>query len=204
MHFNTDLTFEFSYYFIALSGLNFLNDMPDKQEHENSLIARFNARDTEAFVSVYRQLFTELHAYAARLYRDTVIHPEDAVQDVFCSLLENRGNHFERLADIRAFLYTAVRNRYKSFLEHEKVADRYREHVETEADLTTENAENELRHLLQSGIALLPENQAQVLNLYIEGYEPEEIAERLQISTRTVYNTKSLAVQALKEKFAAR
>lgn len=179
--------------------------MPDPEKHEESLlIARFNARDTEAFVSVYRQLFSELHAYAARLYRNTAVSPEDTVQDIFCSLLENTDNHFTHLSDLKAFLYTAVRNRYKSFLEHEKVADRYREHMETEADLTTENAENELRHLLQSGIALLPENQAQVLNLYIEGYEPEEIAERLQISIRTVYNTKSLAVQALKEKFSSR
>lgn len=177
--------------------------MPDKEEDENLLIARFNARDTKAFVSVYRHLFTELHAYAARLYRDTVIHPEDAVQDVFCSLLENTGNHFKQLSDLKAFLYTAVRNRYKSFLGHEKVADKYREHIETEAELTTETAENELHHLLQSGIALLPENQAQVLNLYIEGYEAEEIAARLQISIRTVYNTKSLAIQTLKEKFSS-
>ncbi len=120
----------------------------------------------------------------------------------FCSLLENTGNRFECLADLKAFLYTAVRNRYKSFLEHEKVTAKYREHVENDAALTTETTENELHHLLQSGIALLPENQAQVLNLYIEGYEPEEIAARLQVSIRTVYNTKSLAIQALKEKFS--
>ncbi len=74
--------------------------------------------------------------------------------------------------------------------------------MENDAALTTETTENELHHILQSGIALLPENQAQVLNLYIEGYEPEEIAARLQVSIRTVYNTKSLAIQALKEKFS--
>lgn len=79
---------------------------------------------------------------------------------------------------------------------------KYREHVENDADLTTETTENELHHLLQSGIALLPKNQAQILNLYIQGYEPEEIATRLQVSIRTVYNTKSLAIQALKEKFS--
>lgn len=177
--------------------------MSDKEEHENLLIARFNARNTEAFVSLYRHLFTELHTYAARLYRGTAIHPENTVQDIFCSLLENTDNHFESLSNLKAFLYTAVRNRYKSFVEHERVKNKYREYIETENNLTTETAENELHHLLKSGIVLLPENQAQVLNLYIEGYEPAEIAAHLQISLRTVYNTKSLAIQALKEKFSS-
>lgn len=95
--------------------------MPNPQEQEESrLIARFNARDTEAFVTVYRQLFTELHVYAARLYRDTVVHPEDTVQDIFCSLLENTGNRFECLTDLKAFLYTAVRNRIKVFWNMKK------------------------------------------------------------------------------------
>lgn len=48
---------------------------------------------------------------------------------------------------------------------------------------------------------MLPENCAQVLNLYLSGYEMEEIACKLNLSLQTVYNTKSMAIRLLKEKF---
>ena len=53
------------------------------RQQEFLLLSRFNARDTEAFVSVYKLFFTELHLYASRLYNCTTVSPEDAVQDVF-------------------------------------------------------------------------------------------------------------------------
>lgn len=91
--------------------------MPDANRQQDFLLlSRFNARDTEAFVSVYKLFFTELHLYASRLYNCTTVSPEDAVQDVFCSLLENKGTHFESLLKLKAFLYTSIKNRYKSYL----------------------------------------------------------------------------------------
>lgn len=96
------------------------------RQQEFLLLSRFNARDTEAFVSVYKLFFTELHLYASRLYNCTIVSPEDAVQDVFCSLLENKGTHFESLLKLKAFLYTSIKNRYKSYLEHRKVQGKYK------------------------------------------------------------------------------
>mgnify|MGYP006967569688 CR=1 FL=1 len=38
--------------------------MPDANRQQDFLLlSRFNARDTEAFVSVYKLFFTELHLY---------------------------------------------------------------------------------------------------------------------------------------------
>lgn len=39
------------------------------------------------------------------------------------------------------------------------------------------------------------------MNLYLSGYEMEEIAGQLNLSLQTVYNTKSMAIRLLKEKF---
>lgn len=50
-------------------------------------------------------------------------------------------------------------------------------------------------------LVMLPENCAQVMNLYLSGYEMEEIAGQLNLSLQTVYNTKSMAIRLLKEKF---
>ena len=73
------------------------------RQQEFLLLSRFNARDTEAFVSVYKLFFTELHLYASRLYNCTTVSPEDAVQDVFCSLLENKGDSLRIPAQIESF-----------------------------------------------------------------------------------------------------
>ena len=176
--------------------------MPDANRQQDFLLlSRFNARDTEAFVSVYKLFFTELHLYASRLYNCTTVSPEDAVQDVFCSLLENKGTHFESLLKLKAFLYTSIKNRYKSYLEHLKVQGKYKTYTETAQTFASEITENEVYAFLQKCLVMLPENCAQVMNLYLSGYEMEEIAGQLNLSLQTVYNTKSMAIRLLKEKF---
>ena len=176
--------------------------MPDANRQQDFLLlSRFNARDTEAFVSVYKLFFTELHLYASRLYNCTTVSPEDAVQDVFCSLLENKGTHFESLLKLKAFLYTSIKNRYKSYLEHRKVQGKYKTYTETAQTFASEITENEVYAFLQKCLVMLPENCAQVMNLYLSGYEMEEIAGQLNLSLKTVYNTKSMAIRLLKEKF---
>ena len=165
------------------------------------LLSRFNARDKEAFVSVYKLFFTELHLYASRLYSGATDLPEDAVQDVFCSLLENNGTHFETLIKLKAFLYTSIKNRYKNYLEHQKVHNKYEEYAETDRAFASEITENELYAFLQKCLNILPENCVQVMDLYLSGYEMEEIACKLNLSLQTIYNTKSVAIRLLKEKF---
>ena len=64
-----------------------------------------------------------------------------------------------------------------------------------------EITENEVYAFLQKCLVMLPENCAQVMNLYLSGYEMEEIAGQLNLSLQTVYNTKSMAIRLLKEKF---
>ena len=61
--------------------------------------------------------------------------------------------------------------------------------------------EKEVYAFLQKCLVMLPENCAQVMNLYLSGYEMEEIAGQLNLSLQTVYNTKSMAIRLLKEKF---
>ena len=166
--------------------------MPDANRQQDFLLlSRFNARDTEAFVSVYKLFFTELHLYASRLYNCTTVSPEDAVQDVFCSLLENKGTHFESLLKLKAFLYTSIKNRYKSYLEHRKVQGKYKTYTETAQTFASEITENEVYAFLHKCLVMLPENCA----------EMEEIAGQLNLSLQTVYNTKSMAIRLLKEKF---
>lgn len=186
-----------------ISGELSIGMINDKNETDLlSLLVRFNARDKDAFVSIYKLLFMELHLYASRLYANTTVSPEDAVQDIFCYLLEKREANFDTLTKLKAFLYTAIKNRYRTYLDHLKVQEKYKTQNTREEDFSAEIVENELYIALTKSIELLPENYARVMRLYLAGREIDEIAQTLNLSPQTVYNTKHLAIRFLKEKLS--
>ena len=82
------------------------------------LLMRFNQRDTSAFAMIYTKFFTELHVYANRLYTNTSESAEDAVQEAFCYLWERHDVIFDSLTKIKAFLFVAIKNRYKNHMSH--------------------------------------------------------------------------------------
>lgn len=166
------------------------------------LLSRFNRRDSSAFASVYSKFFTELHVYAHRLYCNTSVSPEDAVQDVFCNLWERRNITFDSLLKIKAFLFVAIKNGYKNYVSHLDVEQKYRDVVGLDAGFSDDVEESELGASLLEYVARMPDPGGKVMRLYLTGYEPEEIADRLQMSIRTVYNTKSRAIGMLKKFFA--
>lgn len=170
--------------------------------NDSFLLQRFNQRETGAIVSVYKLFFTELHLFASKLYQQSDTAPEDVVQDVFCSLLTNTEARFESMVKLKAFLYTAVQNKYKNYLKHAKLHQKYQEQMEREEEFEDYITQNEVYAQLHRYVELLPPNCAPVMKLYLAGYEPDEIAKELHLSLRTVYNTKSLSVRLLKEMFS--
>ena len=166
------------------------------------LLERFNRRDTSAFASVYMNFFTELHLYAGRLYCNTSESPEDVVQDVFCNLWERRDITFDSLLKIKAFLFVAIKNGFKNYINHLDVERRYKNVVELDSGFSENIMESELGASLLEYVERMPDPGGKVMRLYLNGYEAEEIADRLRMSIRTVYNTKSKAIGMLKRFFA--
>ena len=170
-------------------------------ENMDVLVKRFNRRDTKAFVAVYSAFFDELHAYAIRLFKDMPTAPEDAVQDVFCWLWEDRSRKFETLVRLKAFLYVMLKNRYLHEVEHLKVEERHHEAMEHEANFAEEVRESERVVRLREYVERMPEPERGIIKMYLDGYEPGEIAERLKMSVQTIYNLKSRAVNFLRRLF---
>lgn len=176
-----------------------------RKEEDNLILKGFNTRDTEAFVVVYRHFFTDLYLYAEHLYRNTPELPDDAVQNAFCYLWEHTSERFETCLQLKTFLYTAIRNRYFNYMDHQKVHVKY----ETEQSRVEDGEEAEVYHnevcaYLTESLHLLPPKHASVMRLYLDGYESEEIAQQLSMSIRTVYNLKSESVAILKKKLNKR
>jgi putative ATPase subunit of terminase (gpP-like) len=166
------------------------------------LLMRFNQRDSSAFAKIYTKLFMELHVYAIRFYCNTSDSAEDAVQEAFCYLWERQDVVFDSLAKIKAFLFVAIKNRFKNRLSHLGVEQKYKDVLEREYGFSEEIVESELATSLLEYVERMPDPGGKVMRLYLNGYEAEEIADRLHMSIRTVYNTKSRAIGMLKKFFS--
>lgn len=166
------------------------------------LLLRFNQRDTSAFTSVYRKFFTEFHLYANCLYSHTSVSAEDAVQDAFCYLWERHDVVFESFSKMKAFLFVVIKNQYKKYLTHVGVEQKYRAATEIDEHFAEDLIESEMGALLLEYIEQLPESGGKIMKLYLSGFSNEDIAEKLQLSIRTVYNIKSRTVILLRRYFS--
>lgn len=125
---------------------------------------------------------------------------QDAVQEVFISLWKNRDSlNIERVSP---YLHTALKYRVISHLRREKA---YRMKLadagqELAVDTTREDVHlNELRSELDAGIQALPEKCGVVFKMSrFERMSNREIANRLDISVRTVENHISNALKKLR------
>ena len=166
------------------------------------LLMRFNQRDTSAFATIYMDFFTELHVYANRLYCNTSESAADAVQEAFCYLWERHDVIFDSLTKIKAFLFVAIKNRYKNHVNHLGVRQKYKDAMERETSFVEDVLDSELATSLLEYVEYIPDPEGKVMKLYLAGLDAEEIADHMKLSIRTVYNAKSRAVGMLKKFFS--
>lgn len=166
------------------------------------LLMRFNQRDTSAFATIYMDFFTELHVYANRLYCNTSESAADAVQEACCYLWERHDVIFDSLTKIKAFLFVAIKNRYKNHVNHLGVRQKYKDAMERETSFVEDVLDSELATSLLEYVEYIPDPEGKVMKLYLAGLDAEEIADHMKLSIRTVYNAKSRAVGMLKKFFS--
>lgn len=161
--------------------------------------------DESSFKEVFQYYYSGLYVYARRFVtREDVA--ADIVQDVFINLWEVRDAI--DYATLKSYLFTSVRNRSISHLRHLKVRTKYQKKVletkELPGSLTWEYfVSSELRSHLQSAVEKLTPQQRRVFKLTLnEGKSAMEIAEELQISSRTVEKHLELARKSLRVKLA--
>ena len=113
----------------------------------------------------------------------------------------NLGETMDRI-QVKAFLYTAVRNKALNELEHSKVVYEYAQNViEKKKDSFFHDAivEEETYRIVSEAINKLPDQMKAIMQLSLEGKKNAEIADRLNISTETVHTLKKIAYKKLRE-----
>ena len=158
--------------------------------------------DRGAYEIVFREYYRPMTAYAFR-FLGNLTEAESIVQDVFLRLWQKRGE-IMITSSLQNYLFRSVKNHCINYIEHEKIKTGYQMMViRNESDRSEYGEfflEFGLMAKIESAIAALPEKRQEIFRLAREeGLKYREIADRLEISVKTVETQMTLALKQLRE-----
>lgn len=162
----------------------------------------YHLSNIEFFEKTFRQHYSLLVNFANTFLHD-INDSEEVVQQTFVKIWENKEN-INIQNSIKSYLFTSVRNSCMNHLKHEKVVNHYKAYNKEIRDFeehkTVINFESiEMFETIQNAIKKLPEERKKIFLLSRnEGLKYSEIAEKLQISPKTVENQMSSALKFLR------
>jgi len=171
---------------------------------DEQIALRLSKRDEAAFEQVFKTHYKNLHAYAFTILKDED-EAEEMVQQVFFKLWE-RSEHLSFSGPIAAYLYRAVHNESLNFIKHQKVIAGHQLHGAYSMKNKSEQAQprmirNELENKFREALNELPEQCRTVFQLSrFEDMKYKEIADKLDISVKTVENHMGKALKLLRTK----
>ncbi|NLR64384.1 RNA polymerase sigma-70 factor [Chitinophaga varians] len=162
---------------------------------------RLREDDETAFAEIYGTYREKLLAVAFNRLSD-IQAAEDIVQDVFVSLWNQRHNH--QISNAGAYLATAVKYKVLDRFRREQLLRQYQEVYQTTIPVSVPEPDTALQQkhilqLLQQEVNKLPE-KCQLIFRYSreQGMPVKEIAQVLNISSKTVENQLTKALRQLK------
>ena len=160
--------------------------------------------DVKAFESVFQQYYSPLCNFGLKYLKD----PDDAeeiVQDTFVKFW-NKKTEIKITSSLKSYLYQAVRNSCLNRIQHLKVVrDHEQAHLDTnyEPDASDQMVEAELSDKIQATLDQLPPERKKIFLLSRnEGLKYKEIAEKLNLSVKTVENQMGKALKFLRTELA--
>jgi len=153
------------------------------------------------FEELFKIYFKALHAYAFTFVKDELA-AEEIVQNLFLKLWEKRCD-LEIHSSIKAFLYRSVYHESLNYLKHQKVKLNYQQHqlyvMKNESEVIPTDNAKELERQIEKALNRLPEGCRTVFQLSrFEELKYREIADRLNISIKTVENQMGKALKRLR------
>lgn len=157
---------------------------------EHSLLSGLKRGNKEAFNRLFQAYYADLVLFGGNFVPEKEV-VEDTVQNVFLRLWEER-EQFAVETSLQSYLLKAVRNSCIDELRHRKIVRDYHSAAGYDTPLEEYDTENyilysDLHARLRESLSKLPEKAREAFELNrFEGLKYTEIAERLDVSQRTV------------------
>ena len=168
----------------------------------NELIGLLHQGDEKALAAIFRHNHAGLLYFACKIVKDRTV-AEDLVADSFLKLWQKKDD-FDRMAAIKSFLYTVVRNACFNYLIKNNRYTACQKEIEYLSDKSEEffNGQVLKAELLQKiweDVEQLPPVRKKIFKMiYREGLSSFEVARQLQISVDTVRVQKARALHTLR------
>jgi RNA polymerase sigma-70 factor (ECF subfamily) len=160
----------------------------------------FKKGDHKAFETVFLSYFGKVKRFIAELIRSEE-DAEDLAQDIFAKIWTEREALDTNLS-FNAFLYTLARNAAFNYLKHKSVQTNYaNEYIRLDETDTPEEVlfAKETELLIEMMLGRMPEKRQEIYRLSRrQGLSNDEIANRLNVSRKTVENNLSMALNEIR------
>jgi RNA polymerase sigma-70 factor (ECF subfamily) len=173
------------------------------KELEQITLYSLKEGNVEAFNLCYDLYYRPLCSYANFIVKNPD-SAEEIIQNIFMEIWMNREKLPEN-SSFKAYILTAVRNDCLDYLKHKKTVEKYaglriREKVVEYDDIFSRLIDKELQVYLNQAIEKLPEGCRKVFELSRFHYNSyKEIAEKLNISIKTVENQIGKALKIVRK-----
>ncbi|MCG6189172.1 RNA polymerase sigma-70 factor [Maribellus maritimus] len=169
---------------------------------ESFLINGIKSQNKIVFDFIFHYYYSGLCAFSEKITGNEEA-AEDIVQDLFVTLW-TKNEQFIISSSLKNYLFTSVKNRSLDFIKREKTKAKKINVLANSTDLA-ENlstywfAESELTRVIEDCLQKLPPRCREIFVLSrFEGLKNQEIADKLEISKRTVELQISNALKSLR------
>jgi len=170
----------------------------------NFLIGRLRNGEEAAYEVLFSEFYKVLTLFANKYLKD-IEAAKELVQDLFVHLYERREN-LDINSSLKSYLFRSTHNRCINYINSQKIRNKYAEHVNLTSDSLDNSLEQqvssaELEHAIYKAIGNLPPKCRSIFKMNrFEGLSNTEIADKLNLSKRTVETQISKALKILRVK----
>jgi len=169
---------------------------------DNILVNRIRQHDKDAFRSLYNRYNKKIYFFALKYLKNNV-EAEELVQSVFINVWVSRES-LDQAYGIRSYIYKAAVNYIYNHLKKMAIRARFVESEILKGEIYSNHTYeqvffHDLEKTINTFVDSLPGQQQQIFRLSrYEGLTHKEIAEKLNLSVRTVENQMYRALKLLK------
>lgn len=168
---------------------------------QSRLIDGLKAGDKSIFDEIFKMYYTPLCHYCMRYVSDLEV-AEEIVQDLFFKLWLKRDDLLIH-SSLQSYLYQAVKNHSLNYIYQLKIQEKHRKYVGFNVKDSHDPVDNleeiDLEILIREAVLKLPAKRREVFELSRhEGLKYAQIAEKLDISVKTVEAQMSKALEHLR------